>query len=280
LYAEAFPDRIGRFVLDGPINPANDGMQNSLGQSRGFQVAMGRFAADCSRRKACAYPGGATSVLAGVNRLFARLDVRPMPAAKGRVLRQADAMTAAFTAMYSTQLWPWLRAGLAQATRNNGSELLALADYANERTGPNTYANNMASAFYAIGCWDQPASPGIDGLRAAARLWSRNAPVPEMASAMSWGNAPCSEWFGHTTRVPAPAVTTTTAPILVVGTIYDPATPYPWAVALSKQLTTSTLLTYRGDGHTAYGSGSSCIDRSIDSYIITGTLPAKGKVCR
>jgi hypothetical protein len=64
-----------------------------------------------------------------------------------------------------------------------------------------------------------------------------------------------------------------------VGTIVDPATPYPWAVALSKQLPTSTLLTFQGDGHTAFGSGSACIDRTVDAYILTGVLPPKGTVC-
>ncbi|MBK9738579.1 MAG: alpha/beta fold hydrolase [Actinobacteria bacterium] len=280
LYAEQFPDRVGRFVLDGAVDPANDSMEMSLGQSRGFQVAMGRFAADCSRRATCPFRGNAKAVLAGVNRLFAKLDAKPMPAGKGRVLTQAEAMTAVFTSMYSTQFWPWLRTGLRQSTRNDGTELLAIADYANDRTGPNTYATNMASAFYAIACWDSPAAPGVDTLRAAAAEWSRNAPVPEMAAAMSWGNAPCSQWYGHTSRVPAPASSTTTAPILVIGTTFDPATPYPWAVALSNQLTTSTLLTYRGDGHTAFGSGSACIDKSVDAYLLTGLLPPKGRVCR
>jgi hypothetical protein len=65
----------------------------------------------------------------------------------------------------------------------------------------------------------------------------------------------------------------------VVGTLYDPATPYPWAVSLSKQLPTSTLLTYNGDGHTAYGSGSACIDRALGTYLLTGTPPAPGTVC-
>jgi pimeloyl-ACP methyl ester carboxylesterase len=74
-------------------------------------------------------------------------------------------------------------------------------------------------------------------------------------------------------------VTTTTAPILVVGTRFDPATPYAWAEALHRQLPTSSLLTYEGDGHTAYGSGSNCIDRAIDAYFLTGAMPAPGKSC-
>jgi pimeloyl-ACP methyl ester carboxylesterase len=279
LYAEAYPDRVGRFVLDGPIDPANDGMQMSRGQSRGFQVALTRFASDCATRPTCPYHGGAKSVLRGINVLLARLDSRPMPAGTGRRLSQADALSAVSYAMYSRFLWPSLRLGLQLARHGDGSGLASMSDDANHRIGPNTYATNMASAFYAIGCWDLPASPGAAGLRAAAARWSSHAPVPEMAKAMSWGNAPCSLWYGHTARQPAPASTTTTAPIVVVGTLYDPATPYPWAISLSKQLPTATLLTYNGDGHTAYGSGSRCIDNALETYLLTGSPPAPGTVC-
>ena len=280
LYADEFPDNVGRFVLDGAIDPSLDMMQVSKGQSDGFQVALGRFAADCSRRASCPYPGSASAVLRGMNRLLARLDVVPMPTFGRQRLVQAEALTAILYSMYSPQIWSSLRYALRQAVRNDGSGLQFLSDFANDRTGPNTYATNMASAFYAIGCWDEQSPPGAAALGVAAERWARGARVPEMARLLSWGNAPCSQWFDHTAAPAAPASSTTTAPILIVGTTFDPATPYPWAVALSQQLGTSTLLTYRGDGHTAYGSGSSCIERAVDAYLIDGRLPPAGTICR
>jgi pimeloyl-ACP methyl ester carboxylesterase len=280
LYLEKFPDRVGRFVLDGALDPANNIMQISRGQSRGFQVAMTRFAADCAKRATCAFKGGTKGVIGGINAMLARLDTKPMPTDDPRRrLTQADALSALFYSMYSPVIWPSLRISLKQATRNNGTGLQTIADISSRRTGPNTYADNSMSAFYAISCWDVPPPPGEKGLAAAAALWSKGAPIPEMAKSMSWGNAPCTSWYGHSARLPAPATSTTTAPIVVVGTIYDPATPYPWAVALSKQLPTSTLLTYKGDGHTAYGSGSSCINKALENYLLTGTPPAAGLVC-
>ena len=280
LYLEAFPDRVGRFVLDGALDPANDIMQVSRGQSHGFQVAVSRFAADCARHASCAYKGGTKAVLAGINRLLAGLDTKQIKTDDPkRPLTQADALSAIFYSMYSPIIWPSLRIGLKEATQGNGSGLMAIADIAAERTGPNTYGNNAESAFYAISCWDVPPPPGQAGLAAAAARWSKGAPVPEMAKSMAWGNAPCSTWYGHSGRVPAPAASTTTAPVVVVGTLYDPATPYPWAVSLSKQLPTSTLLTFRGDGHTAYGNGSACINKAVEAYLLTGTTPAPGLVC-
>jgi pimeloyl-ACP methyl ester carboxylesterase len=72
---------------------------------------------------------------------------------------------------------------------------------------------------------------------------------------------------------------TTTAGILVLGTRFDPATPYAWARNLSAQLPTSRLLTYVGDGHTAYGEESECVQRIVDTYLVSGALPEPGARC-
>jgi len=279
-YAERFPDRVGRFVLDGAVDPSLDVMEISRGQSAGFQDAFQRFAANCARSSSCPAGRSASAVTAWVNRLLQRLDRFPLPTDQGPALNQAQAINAIFFSLYSKDSWGSLRAGLADAGVGDGTGLQTLADYYADRIGPNEYGSNQNSAFYAISCWDFPAPPGREGLRAAAQAWSAKAPVPELARAMSWGNAPCTTWFGHADQPPAPVATTTSAPILVVGTRHDPATPFTWAQSLHAQLPTSTLLTYQGDGHTAYGSGSSCIDRAIDAYFLTGATPAPGTSCR
>jgi hypothetical protein len=69
------------------------------------------------------------------------------------------------------------------------------------------------------------------------------------------------------------------APILVVGTTNDPATPYAWAQSLSKLLSSGVLLTYKGEGHTAYGVANSCLNGAVDAYLLDGTVPADGTRC-
>lgn len=277
-YAELFPDRVGRMVLDGAVDPSLDAMAISRDQSRAFQRALRRFAADCAPRRDC-FAHRAADVLAGINRLLMTADRGGI--GRGRTsANEAQAQAAIFLSMYSPTFWPMLRKGLARGLRGDGSTLRLLSDLAWGRTGATSYDSNSTSAFLAIGCWDSPATPGPDGLRAAGRTWSRGAPVPAMAQALAWGNAPCSQWFGHDASAPAPAATTTTAPILVVGTTADPATPYAWARALSRQLPTSRLLTSVGDGHTAYGNGNACVDGAVEGYLVTGGLPAPGTRCR
>jgi hypothetical protein len=70
----------------------------------------------------------------------------------------------------------------------------------------------------------------------------------------------------------------TAAPVLVVGNFWDPATGYHGAVAADRLLPNSRLLSSNNWGHTAYGSGV-CATTAIDSYLLTGTPPAKGTVC-
>lgn len=278
-YAQEFPANVGRFVLDGAVDPSLNTMEVSEGQSRAFQIAMTRFARNCAQLASCPYSGSSTRVLAGINGLLAQLDGHPMRTEKRERLTQSQALTALFWGMYSRDYWPNLRDALSQARRGNGTYLLMLADLSADRTGPNSYGSNQNSAFYGISCWDSPAPPDAQGLANAAREWAAQARVPEMARAMSWGNAPCSTWFGHSTLAPGPVSSTTDAPILVIGNTYDPATPYAWAVALADQLSTARLLTYVGDGHTAYGNGNRCVDSAVNAYLTGGTLPARGTRC-
>lgn len=279
-YAELFPSAVGRFVLDGAVDPSLDLMEVSAQQSDGFQLALQHFARDCTRRANCPWKGGPSTVLAGLNSLLADLDRHPLPTHRPLRLVQSEAITAVFYSMYSPSLWPSLRVALGQAAKGDGLALAEMAAYAADEVSPNRYATNMASAFPAIACWDSPPTPGKAELASTAASWAATARVPELARAMSWGNAPCSVWFGHSDVPPAPAHSSTTAPLLIIGGTYDPATPYRWAKALHQQLPTSTLLTYRGDGHTVYGGWSTCVDQHVDAYLLRGTLPPPGATCR
>jgi hypothetical protein len=68
------------------------------------------------------------------------------------------------------------------------------------------------------------------------------------------------------------------APILVVGTTGDPATPYEWAQSLAAELDSGRLLTFEGTGHTAYGRDT-CVDRAVDGYLLDLELPPDGLRC-
>jgi pimeloyl-ACP methyl ester carboxylesterase len=68
-------------------------------------------------------------------------------------------------------------------------------------------------------------------------------------------------------------------PILVIGTTNDPATPYLWSQALVEQLDNAWLLTFEGDGHTAYMRGSDCVDDIVDNFFLQEQIPTSNLTC-
>ncbi|MBL1083388.1 alpha/beta fold hydrolase [Streptomyces actinomycinicus] len=68
-------------------------------------------------------------------------------------------------------------------------------------------------------------------------------------------------------------------PILVSNALHDPATGYPWAVSVARQLGRSgVLLTYEGHGHGSVTSGP-CMEHAVDSYLTDLALPPRGTSC-
>jgi hypothetical protein len=74
------------------------------------------------------------------------------------------------------------------------------------------------------------------------------------------------------------AVAAGSKPIVVIGNLNDPATPYSGAVSLTKELTTGVLLTWDGEGHTSYPQTPS-IGKAADAYLINLTLAAPNTTC-
>ncbi|MGW8972113.1 alpha/beta hydrolase [Streptomyces platensis] len=277
--AGLYPSRVGRMVLDGAMNPEIDSRTVNLNQTAGFDTAFRAFAADCIKHEDC--PLGTKSVDdAGrqLSALFKKLDAHPVATGEERKLTESLATTGVVAAMYDQRAWPVLREYLAQTQAGNGRGLLTLSDSYYERDPNGTYANQMY-ANPAVNCLDlAPAFHSPAQVRAALPSFRKASPV--FGENFAWAALNCAYWpvkpTGTTQRIEAKGA----APILVVGTTRDPATPYIWAKALAAQLSSATLLTYEGDGHTAYGRGSTCIDKTINNYLLHGTVPPKGKHCK
>jgi pimeloyl-ACP methyl ester carboxylesterase len=277
-YAERYPDTVGRLVLDGPVNTSLDVMQLSEQQAKGFQLALRRFAADCARSRTCQLGRTQAAVLRSINHLLAGLDSNTIPTKTAFPLVKAQAITGIITSLYNPRTWPLLRRAVVDARRGDGTRMQELAYFGNDQLGPTAFRSNIWFAFFSTTCLDSPAPPGQAGLSRAANRWARGAGVPDVSRALAWGNAPCTTWFRHSSA--ATAVTSTTqTPILVIGTRFDPATPYQWSRWMHRQLPSSTLLTFNGDGHTAFLAGSTCIDGAVTEYLLTGVLPPAGTVC-
>lgn len=277
-YAELFPKRVGRLVLDGAMDPSLSATEMNRDQTAGFETAFAAFAADCVKQPDC--PLGTESAADAAQRMksfFDTLDSEPIPTGEPRRLGESLATTGVINAMYDESGWPGLRDSLTSAMDGDGSGLLALADSYYERAGDGSFTNLMY-ANAAVNCLDLPAAfkkpADVD---AAVRSFQEASPV--FGTALAWAGLNCAYWPTEPTGTPHRIEAKGAPPILVVGTTRDPATPYKWAQSLAEQLSSGVLLTYDGDGHTAYGRGSDCVDTAINTYLLEGTPPKNGKKC-
>lgn len=277
-YAALFPERVGRLVLDGAVDPTLDSGQVAAGQAAGFESALRAYVADCLAGASCPLDGDVDDGLAQIGRMFDRIRANPLPTTSGRELTVSLAFSGVAAPLYTQSSWPLLTQALTGAIdKGDGTVLLQLADGYYGRQPDGTYSSNQNEAFSAITCLDERPSADPADMRAdAAEI---EAVAPTVGEFFAYGGASCAAW-------PVPSVgpldsyaAEGAAPILVVGTTNDPATPYAWAQALAELLSSGVLLTYEGEGHTAYGRANRCVKDTVDAYLLTGEVPADDTRC-
>ena len=278
-YADEFPDKVGRFVLDGALDPSLSAAGLARGQLSGFDTALQAFLADCVQRPSCPVGSTVAQGRQAVDALITKADSDPMRSSTGRLVTQSLVVLGVLYPLYDRQNgWSVLRTALSEANKGNPDILLAIADQYSNRGANGHYSSNETEANYAVNCLDRPDHSTLADFSTLGTEFDAVSPV--LGAYFAWGDVPCTVWPVHSGIVPHALHAVGAAPILVVGTTRDPATPYQWAVNLAEQLSSGRLLTRVGDGHTAYSRGSGCIDKAVDAYLVSGTLPADGTVCR
>ncbi|HEU4491029.1 MAG TPA: alpha/beta hydrolase, partial [Jiangellales bacterium] len=277
-YAELFAERVGRMVLDGAMDPALPREEVALGQADGFERALRAYLDQCLAGDC---PLGRTLGEAQVtlDNLLAVIDAQPLPTGdEDRPLTQSLAILGIAYPLYlrADVGYPALTEALTAALAGDGSTLLTLADLYLHRDEEG-YQNNLNEAFYAVNCLDRPDTVTVAEIQEAEDRFAEVSPL--FGPYLAWSGLPCTTWPVESTAVPGPLTAEGAAPILVVGTTGDPATPYEWAVSLADQLASGVLLTYEGFVHTAYRKNNDCVDDAVDRYLIEGEPPEDGLVC-
>jgi len=277
-YADLFPTKVARMVLDGALDPALDSSTLALGQAKGFELALHRFAEKCATLPECPLSANADEAVQQVRDFLNKTDSAPLTTNQSRPLTQALAVLAVVGSLYDNeQGWPALAQALGTAFKGDGSDLMATADYYTDRNANGSYNSNANDAIYAVNCFDKPATPGLTETEKLAAEWEKIAPT--FGAYLAWGNLPCATWPSHSTTPSHPVKADGSPPIVVIGTTYDPATPVEWAKGLAAELSNGVYLEWNGDGHTAYQRGSTCVDNAVDAYLLDGTAPTSGTVC-
>jgi pimeloyl-ACP methyl ester carboxylesterase len=276
-YADLFPARVGRLVLDGALDPRLTAAELGRDQAAGFETALRSFMSDCAKLSTCplgADPAAAEQRLAD---LLSSIRAHPLPGTTNRPLDVGLAETGIILTLYSNSTWSLLRRALRLALAGDGRGLLQLADSYNGRDPSGHYSSNEAAANTAINCLDYPGARSVTDVTAQLPSYRQASPI--FGAAVAWSGLPCAYWPVAPVGKPHTIRAAGARPILVIGTTRDPATPYRWAQGLAAQLSSGVLLTHEGDGHTAYGRGSTCVDQAVDAYLLKGVPPARGLRC-
>jgi hypothetical protein len=145
-------------------------------------------------------------------------------------------------------------------------------------TGDQPYLTNRADAYSAIQCSDStvPTDPAVYSRAAQDADQSE----PDFGRIAVFSTIPCAFWQGHDTdRYTGPWNRRTSAPILVLNTSTDPATPLQGAYAGASQLSQALVVVIEGTGHTSMYVASTCAERVKRDYLFSGILPAVGTGC-
>ncbi|MFD7134254.1 alpha/beta hydrolase [Streptomyces sp. NPDC059894] len=271
-YADLFPSRVGLMVLDGAVDPSMDGYQDFLQTAAGFQMAWESFAADCAARADCPLGHSVEEISRGLDTLRQSLDRVPLRQGKDISVAGDDLLIAITTALRAPE-WELLRAALREVAAGDTTTLQQLLGAATDTS------SNAADAFYAISCLSSPLAPRFTSAEVQAALPRFLRASPQFGRLFATPLMQCAHWPVPPTQPARTVSAPGAAPILIVGTTRDPATPYSWAKALARQLSSSRLLTYDADGHAAYHRGSTCVDTAVDGYLTQGQLPPAGTVC-
>jgi pimeloyl-ACP methyl ester carboxylesterase len=276
-YAQLFPERVGRFVLDGAVNPKLGVRESSLQQARGFQTALDAYAANCVQSSVGCFLGkDVASVGQSVRAILDHIAQHPLPAGD-RTLTVGDAYYGIAATLYNRSYWILLSAGLRAALAGDGSVLMQLADSYADRNADGTFNSNLLEAFVNISCLDDPYSIPYSKVPQEYPAFEKASPV--FGREYAWGLTTCDGFKPRSDQTIPPIHARGAAPIVVIGTTRDPATPYQWAVALAHQLDSGVLVTRNGDGHTGYHRGNACVDNAVDSYLVSGVVPQHGLTC-
>ncbi|WP_323960258.1 alpha/beta fold hydrolase [Arthrobacter sp. JZ12] len=276
-YAGLFPEKVGRFVLDGAMDPSLSAAEITEGQVRGFDAALRSYVADCQTSSECPLPGDVEEGVAVVDELFESVEESPMTANDGRLVTVGTLFQGFVYPLYESKSWPALTGALTRVLQGDPSDILRIADLSAGREQDGTYSNNSSAAFTAINCLDYPMSAEPAEMDQQAAELEKLSPV--FGEYLSYGAVSCENWPHKPVHEPAPVSAPGAPPILVIGTTGDPATPYEWSVALAEQLESAVHVTWEGEGHTAYGRAGSCIDNIVDGFLVEGTMPDDGARC-
>jgi pimeloyl-ACP methyl ester carboxylesterase len=277
-YAEAFPRNVRAMVLDGAVEANADRVTERVGQITGFKKAFDEYAKSCAKKSDCPVGTDPAKAEEQLEKLLGPLKKQPIGVGD-RKMSYSDASIAVAQGLYSDQFWDPLTQGLKDFAQGKAALLLRFSDFYQGREDDGTYSGEMA-AFTAIRCVDEPPVKDRAVVEDEARRIRAAAPPSAVTGEEDFAPAldTCAFWPVPNSGAPHEPHVGGLPKVMVISTTNDPATPYQAGVNLAKSLG-GGLVTVAGTRHTAYLQDIPCVDRLVETYLVTLDPPAAEAKC-
>jgi pimeloyl-ACP methyl ester carboxylesterase len=295
-YANLFPGKVRALIVDGVLDPVawstgRGDQARTLPFSTRLRSAKGAYATLNEFLRLCD-AGGPNCAFSPGNpkRRYAQLAHRLLrepaqvidPEGEQVTITYADLVGITLGALYDTAAWPDLADFLQDvweqtSPRAAGASLQALRARLGVGLQQEDYPN-FVEGFPGVACSETHNPSDVGAWPRAARAQDRQ--YPYFGRLWTWVSSICQPWPGwDDDHFDGPWNHATANPVLVVGNLFDPATPYHGAVTVDRLLPRSRLLTLAGWGHTSLFA-STCVDNYVNTYLLTSRVPPKGTVCQ
>ena len=281
VYADLFPGRVGRVVLDSAVDPSKREIDRNAETVAFKEGVLRQYVEHCQTQSDCPLTGSTDEAIAQLTAFVDGLDQDPLTAPDSSItVNTQDAIGIVQQYAVEKPDWDALTAMLTPAMNNHDGTLMVKAKQNSGEAPPTTVEEVVSSAnseimFGAVICNDYPDTGGTasdwDAQTAAEK---KN--YPFFGGTSNAMEAYCRGW-GHRGQTPPQETRAEgSEPILVIGTTGDSRTLYPWAQSLTDQLDNGHLLTVKGYGH---GASGSCAGAAMIDFLVNGTVPAEGTTC-
>jgi pimeloyl-ACP methyl ester carboxylesterase len=299
-YANLFPSRVRALVIDAVIDPiawttghGNEARTTPIGtriaSADGARRTLGEFFRLCDAAGPdCAFSGNAGGRYAALGERLRGHPATITDPATGETFTVTynDLIAVTLGALYTPFIWPDLAFLLADLEQQLspaalGQRLAAIRTKLGLAAAAQEEYPNYVEASPGVACSDSINPRSFAAWQSAAD--NAEARYGRFGRIWNWAWSACRSWpsTAGQDRHLGPWTARTSSPVLVVGNYFDPATRYQGAVAASRLLPNSRLLSYAGWGHGAYFvAGNYCVDSHVTRYLLTGRVPAAGTVCQ
>ncbi|KAI9206525.1 Alpha/Beta hydrolase protein [Polychytrium aggregatum] len=292
-YINMFPDRVGRVVIDGVVNPdmyTATPIDMWSGSLVDILPEFEEFGRQCQQAgpTGCALSrpeGSGRDVTARIRSLINELDADPISfvdsgiptVISGRFVGQI-----VFQVMYSTTAWPALAAALQDIIESrNATAIARMSGITSEKQLCQTKDVSGNNGFPSVFCLDGHGSDKLSLQHWIDADIDMNSKYSFLGTGLLLRSLSCKYW-------PVKAAERYTGPwdrklknkVLIIGSTYDPVTPLASARHVEKLMRgNGVLLHHDGAGHTSLGQFSLCTMGKLWSYFYFGILPERGTKC-